>query len=139
MTIQEEMHSLAQAFIGAYETRVTDIGFLRGEVASLRQAAQAELQELDRAHNAMARELRGDLARGGASLAHAEDQRKSEVRGWVRGMAKDHAGAREEWQHLVTSMRARRSGGTPAAGAPEKPGAAPVAEAHEKRAKKARK
>lgn len=64
MPTREEMHSLGKSIIHSYEARVVGIAALRKDVAMQKQATNAELRELNRAHKAMARQERADLARG---------------------------------------------------------------------------
>jgi len=69
MPTKEEMRTLAEEIVRSYEGRVADIASLRDEVATQQQATQVQLRELDRAHQAMARELRADLTKGRSDLA----------------------------------------------------------------------
>ncbi|MCL4459075.1 MAG: hypothetical protein M1136_07570 [Chloroflexi bacterium] len=115
MPTREEMHSLAQEIIGSYEARVEGIASLREEVTAQRRAAQALLHELDRAHQAMARQQRADLARGRADLTKNEARRKPAVGAWMREVAADHqAMARRQRAELargradLTKTEARR-------------------------------
>ncbi|MDO8635967.1 MAG: hypothetical protein Q7R34_06945 [Dehalococcoidia bacterium] len=62
MPTREEMHSLTQGIISSYEARLVD-------VASIREATQDRLRELDMAHQAMARQQRTDLSKGRSDLA----------------------------------------------------------------------
>ena len=39
-----------------------------------------------------------------------EDRRKIEVRTWMGQVETEHAGARQEWQRLASTMRGRRTG-----------------------------
>lgn len=121
MSTREAMHSLTREIIGACEARAKGITTIKGEVATQKQATAAQLQELDKAHQAMARRQGAELARGRVALIQAEKQRKSHVHGLMRGIAQDHAGVRAEWQGLGRTLRALRNGGggapPPASGA----------------------
>jgi predicted nucleic acid-binding Zn-ribbon protein len=94
MTMREEMRSLGQEIIGSYETRAAGI-------ATLRQAARDQLQEFHKAHQAMARKQRADLAKSTANL-------KRDVNTMLKRVRTELAGARDEWQKLTATMRAKR-------------------------------
>jgi hypothetical protein len=78
--------------------------------ADLGASVSAQVQELDRAHDAMARQQRESLAEIHSDLALAERQRKSGVKTWLEEVAAAHGAAREEWQNLGRTMQARRAG-----------------------------
>lgn len=146
MPTREEMHSLAQEITGSYEARTAG-------VAQIRRATQAQLRESHSAHQAMSRQQRADLSKGRAdlrtsvsaqfqgldrghsSLRQAETRRKSEVNTWLREVTTEHAGAREEWQKMATTMQAKRAGATAVAEAPA-PATVPAQKAPAKEARK---
>ncbi|MBI4298861.1 MAG: hypothetical protein HY666_03785 [Chloroflexi bacterium] len=90
MTIREEMHSLVQDIIGSHETREADIGTLRQEVNTQKHETQDWLREVDKAHDAMAQQVRADLAKGRSDLAKDETQRKARVNEWMKEVDKTH-------------------------------------------------
>ncbi|MBI4216874.1 MAG: hypothetical protein HY687_05755 [Chloroflexi bacterium] len=108
---KEAMHSLTREIIGACEARATGIATIKREVSTQKQATAAQLQELEKAHQALARKQRAELARGRAALTQTEQQRKARVHGLMKEIAQEHAGARAEWQGLGRTLRARRNGG----------------------------
>lgn len=108
---KEAMHSVTRGIIGAFEARVKGITAIKGEVATQRQAAQSQLKELDKAHQAMARRLRGELSKVRPALAQADRRQKAATGAFVKELAADHAGVRAEWQGLGRAMRALRNGG----------------------------
>lgn len=85
-------------------------GHLARGRADLGSSVSAELQGLDRAHNAMARQQRESLAKVHAGLNRAETRRKARVHSWMEEVAADHRAAREEWQNLAVTMQAKRAG-----------------------------
>jgi len=101
MSMREEMRSLAQEIIGSYEARAAGIASLRQEVSSQRQATQAQLYELHRSHQTMARKLHADLAKSAANL-------KRDVNTMLKRVRTELAGARDEWQKMTAIMRAKR-------------------------------
>lgn len=110
MPTREEMRSLGQEIIGSYEARVVGIATLREEVASQRQAAQAQLHELHRAHQAMARKLRADLAKSVAHLKRDVGTMLKRFDAELKKVRADLAGGRDEWRKLTITMQAKRSG-----------------------------
>ena len=91
--------------------------------ARLRASVITQLQELDEVHEAMAHGQRDDLMQGRADLAQADAQRRSGVLSWLGELTGDRLAAGQEWQDLVATMGAKRSGGVAVA---EAPPAAPV-------------
>ncbi|NQT73920.1 MAG: hypothetical protein HQ553_14325, partial [Chloroflexi bacterium] len=78
----------------------------RAQVVADRQSdVAAQLQDLDNAHQAMAQELRTDLAKECAEM-------KSDVNNFMNDIAAVHAEARDVWQTLTATMQSKR--GTPA-------------------------
>lgn len=121
MPTREEMNSLAQHIIASYDSRTDDITNIRGET-------EQQLRNYDRAHNAMAQELRTELARVQPALDQAETarkqdeaqraqdrdrvvaQRKSDVSDQLNELHNTQAGARDSWQNMAATMRQRRTG-----------------------------
>lgn len=83
MFTREAMRNLTQEIVGSYEARAAGLALLRGEVTGQRQAAQAQLKELGRTHQALARRQRSDLTQ-------TEARRKSEVNAWLKDVAAAH-------------------------------------------------
>jgi uncharacterized protein YpuA (DUF1002 family) len=106
--MREEMRSLAQEIIGSYEARVAGIASLRQEVSSQRQATQAQLYELHRSHQTMARKLHADLAKSAANLKRDVNTMLKRFDAELKRVRTELAGARDEWQKLMATMRAKR-------------------------------
>lgn len=104
MPTREEMHNLVQGIIGTHEARTDGIATLRGEVREHRRAAQAQLREVGRNHQAMARRQRADLAHGRADMRAGEAQRQEGVNTWLGEVHQGH-------QAMSSQLRADLSRG----------------------------
>jgi hypothetical protein len=116
-SVNAQLHDLGQGHIALTRAEVRR----KGEVNTW-------LKGVDRAHQAMSRHLRADLARGRAdlkasvnaqlhdlgqghiALTRAEARRKGEVHAWIGQVAAEHAGARQEWRRLTRTMGSKRNG-----------------------------
>ncbi len=111
MTIKEDIHTLAQDIVAAYDTRLAGFASIRQEVTGQREASRVFVHDLDRAHRARSHQLHTDLRR-------EEGRRKAQVHGVMKGLATAHAEAQGEWRGLGATMRTRRGGGTTEAPTP---------------------
>jgi len=116
------MRSLGNDIVRSYEGRI-------GGIAQIKSDVSAMLKGFDRAHAAMSKELKADLAKVAPALQKAEAereqmesqriaQRKSDVSAMLKGFDKEQAGVRDEWQKLNATMHARRTGKAPKAAPP---------------------
>jgi len=103
MPTREEMNSLAREIISSHQSRVEG-------VSQIRQETQAQLQGLDRAHNAMAQELRAELGKvkpaldqAGAARKREEAQRAKEL---AQGVAQRKVGVKAQLQGLGRAHQA---------------------------------
>jgi len=122
MPTRQEMRSLGNEIVRSYEGRITSIAQLKPNVS-------ATLKGFDRAHAAMTKEVKADLAKVAPALQKAETQRhqmesqriaqrKSDVSAMLMGFHREQAGAHDEWKKLGATMHARRTGKAPKAAPP---------------------
>jgi hypothetical protein len=118
MSIRGEMHSLAQEITGSCEARI-------GGVAQIRNGTRTQLGEFHSALQAMSRRQRADLRKGRADLgkvrsdlSRGHNRLINSVHAQLQELATEHAGAREEWQKMATTIQAKRAGATAVAEVP---------------------
>ena len=121
MPTREEMRSLGNEIVRSYEGRISGI-------AQIKTDTSAMLKGFDRAHAAMSKQLKADLAKVRPALMKEEKKRQSEARQFMGELARVVAegkaatqdrikefaaiqgGARDEWQKLGATMHAKRGG-----------------------------
>jgi len=128
MPTREDMRSLGQEIVHSHEQRISGIAQIKSDTSAM-------LTGFHRAHAAMSKRLKADLAKVRPALAKEETKRRSEARKFMgelarvvaegkaatqaqlEELARIQAGAQDEWQKLGATMQARRAGRPPKAAA----------------------
>jgi hypothetical protein len=123
------MRSLGNEIVRSYEGRISGIAQIKSDTSAM-------LKGFDRAHAAMSKELKADLAKVRPALMKEERKRRSEARQFMgelarvvaegkaatqarlKELANVQAGAHDEWKKLGATMHARRTGKAPKAAPP---------------------